>query len=426
MNHDLLRLRCHVQHYAWGDTDFIPALLGIDNPQREPYAELWMGAHSDLPAEADADGKWVPLNALIEASPEEVLGPAVTREFEGRLPYLLKVLSAKAPLSIQAHPSKNVAQEGFARENAAGVPLTARHRNYRDDNHKPELLTALTDFYGLRGFRPLREIARVLQQTPEFRTLMPGFEPTAACLKALYEKFMSLPQAEVDSILDPLVQRLKEADAKRPFTREELEYWVLKADRDYSTDGHRDRGLLSIYLLNLVHLRPGEAIYLPAGILHAYLEGSGMEIMASSNNVLRGGLTPKHVDVPELLATLTFEGGSAEIVRPAPIPDSREWRYATPAGEFELSRLEIGAGQPHENTAAHSAEIVILVAAEDDARVTVKSGDRSLELRRGDVFLAPFGTAYTVSAAGSATLYKATVPTACPPATRFKTAARAS
>jgi mannose-6-phosphate isomerase class I len=410
MNDRPFRLRCRVQHYGWGDTDFIPALLGIDNPEREPYAELWMGAHPDLPAEAEADGKWVPLNELIDASPEEVLGPAVTREFEGRLPYLFKVLSAKAPLSIQAHPSKDAAREGFARENAAGVPLTARHRSYRDDNHKPELLTALTDFYGLRGFRPLPEIARVLQQTPEFRELMPDFEPTPECGKTLYEKFMSLPQAEVDSIFDPLVQRLKEADAKRPFTRDELEYWVLKADRDYSTDGHRDRGLLSIYLLNLVHLQPGEAMYLPAGILHAYLEGSGMEIMANSNNVLRGGLTPKHADVPELLASLTFEGASAEILLPALVPDSREWRYETPAREFELRRLEIGAGQPHENSAGHSAEIVILVAAEDDARVTVESGDQSLELRRGDVCLAPFDTPYTVRAAGRATLYKATVP----------------
>jgi mannose-6-phosphate isomerase class I len=245
MKYGLLRLRCGVQHYDWGDTDFIPALLGIDNPEREPYAELWMGAHPDLPAEAEADGKWVPLNELIDASPDEVLGPAVTREFEGRLPYLFKVLSAKAPLSIQAHPSKDAAKEGFARENAAGVPLTARHRNYRDDNHKPELITALTDFYGLRGFRPLPEIARVLQQAPEFRELMPDFEPTPECVKTLYEKFMSLPQAEVDSVFDPLVRRLKEADAKRPFTRDELEYWVLKADRDYPTDGHRDRGLLS-------------------------------------------------------------------------------------------------------------------------------------------------------------------------------------
>ncbi|MHC4767355.1 MAG: mannose-6-phosphate isomerase, class I [Planctomycetota bacterium] len=414
MNCGLLRLRCRVQHYPWGDTDFIPALLGTDNPEREPHAELWMGAHPDLPAEADADGKWVPLDELIAASPDEILGPTVAREFEGRLPYLFKVLSAKAPLSIQAHPSEDAAREGFARENAAGVPLTAWDRNYRDDNHKPELIAAITDFYGLRGFRPLTEIARVLREVPEFRELMPGFEPEPECLRSLYERFMSLPQAEVDSILDPLVRRLREAEARVPFTRDQPEYWLLKADREHSKDGHRERGLLSVYLLNLVHLQPGEAMYLPAGVLHAYLEGSGVEIMANSNNVLRGGLTPKHVDVPELLAILKFEGGPAEILRPAIMPNGGEWRYETPAREFELRRVEIDNRQPHRNSADHSAEIVILVVAQQDARVTAESGSRSLQLRRGDVFLSPFGNPYTVKAGNPATLYKATVPTASP------------
>jgi mannose-6-phosphate isomerase class I len=414
MNYGLSKLRCRVQHYEWGDTDFIPALLRIENPEHKPCAELWMGAHPDLPAEAELDGEWVPLDQLIDASPEEILGPAVAREFEGRLPYLLKVLSAKSPLSIQAHPSKEAAREGFARENAAGIPLTASNRSYRDANHKPELIAALTDFYALRGFRPLPEIARFLRQAPELGELMSGFDPTAASLKALYERFMRLPQGEVDAILDSLVRRLEEADAKRPFHRDEPEYWVLRADRDHSRDGHRDPGLFSIFLLNLVHLHPGEAIYLPAGILHSYLEGSGIEIMANSNNVLRGGLTPKHVDVPELLATLRFEGGPAEILHPAPIPGRREWRYETPASEFELRRQEITAGEPHQSSADHSAEIAILVAAQEGARVTVESRDRSLELRRGDVFLAWFGTPYTLTAAAPATLYKATVPSASP------------
>ena len=414
MSSGLVRLRCRVQHYGWGDSDFIPALLGIDNPEHEPHAELWMGAHPDLPAEAEVGGRWVPLDELIAASPEEILGPAVAREFEGRLPYLFKVLSAKAPLSIQAHPSKDAAREGFARENAAGIPPTARDRNYRDDNHKPELIAALTDLYGLRGFRPLEEIARVLHQVPELCELMPGFEPTPACLEVLFERFMSLPQAAVDSILDPLVRRLAKAEATRAFTRDQPEHWVLKADGEYFAGGHRDRGLLSIFLLNLVHLRPGEAMFLPAGILHAYLEGSGMEIMANSNNVLRGGLTPKHVDVPELLAILRFEGEPAEVLRPTPMPGSREWKYQTPASEFELRRLEIDASRPHENGADHSAEIVILVAAEESARVTAESGGRSLELRRGNVLLASFGTPYTISADSAATFYKATVPAASP------------
>jgi mannose-6-phosphate isomerase class I len=225
---------------------------------------------------------------------------------------------------------------------------------------------------------------------------------------------MSLPQAEVDSILDPLVRRLREAEARVPFTRDQPEYWLLKADREHSKDGHRERGLLSVYLLNLVHLQPGEAMYLPAGVLHAYLEGSGVEIMANSNNVLRGGLTPKHVDVPELLAILKFEGGPAEILRPAIMPNGGEWRYETPAREFELRRVEIDNRQPHRNSADHSAEIVILVVAQQDARVTAESGSRSLQLRRGDVFLSPFGNPYTVKAGNPATLYKATVPTASP------------
>jgi mannose-6-phosphate isomerase class I len=414
MTYGVLRLRCRVQHYAWGDTEFIPALLGVPNLEGEPHAELWMGAHPDLPSEVEAGGEWVPLNRLIAEAPEAILGPVVTREFQGRLPYLFKVLSARTSLSIQAHPSKDAAREGFARENAAGVPLTGRNRSYRDDNHKPELMVALTDFYGLRGFRPLEEITRVLRQVPEFRDWIPGFEPTPEALQTLYGRLMGLPQAKVDAILDPLVQRLEQADAKHPFARDEPEHWLLEADRQHSGDGHRDRGLLSIPLLNLIHLRPGEAMYLPSGTLHAYLEGSGLEIMANSNNVLRGGLTPKHVDVPELLATLRFEGESAEILRPTTVPGCREWRYPTPAHEFELRRVEAAAGQPHQSGADHSAEIAILAVVGEDVRVSVESEERSLELRRGDVFLAPFGTPYAVDATGPATLYKATVPAARP------------
>ena len=220
----LLALHCHVQHYDWGSTDFIPALLGLENPENEPYAELWMGAHPDLPAETDVNGGRFPLDTMIESAPDEILGPAVAGAFEGRLPYLFKVLSAKAPLSIQAHPSKKSAEEGFERENRMGVPLTAKHRNYRDDNHKPELITALTDFYGLRGFRPLEEIAAVLRAVPEFGDRMPGFAPTPAGLEALYRKLMSLSQDEVDAVLDSLVERLKKAHAERPFCRDEREY----------------------------------------------------------------------------------------------------------------------------------------------------------------------------------------------------------
>ena len=409
MPSSLVRLRCGVQHYGWGDTEFIPSLLGIDNAERQPYAELWMGAHPDLPAGAEVGGRTVPLDALIRSAPAEVLGPTVAETFEGHLPYLFKVLSAGAPLSIQTHPSKAAARAGFAREDAAGIPRSAPHRNYRDENHKPELITALTDFYGLRGFRPLDEIAGVLRDVTELSPVMPDFAPTPACLRALYERFMALPQDAVDRILDPLVARLRDADRRQTFTRDQREYWVLRADRDYSKDGHRDRGLFSIYLLNLVRLAPGEAMFLPAGVLHAYLEGSGMEIMANSNNVLRGGLTPKHVDVPELIANITFEGASAEIIHPAEVA-SGEWVYRTPAREFELRRLEIVRDRPHACPAATSAEILILVTADTSAGVTVSSGDEAVSLERGDVLMAPHGVAYAISANAPATLYKAVVP----------------
>ena len=181
----LLPLESRVQHYRWGDPRFIPALLGIDNPQARPFAELWMGAHPDLPSEVILDGKRRRLDELIDASAEAMLGPSVAREFQNRLPYLAKVLSAALPLSVQVHPSKQSAEEGFARENAAGVPISAPTRNYRDDNHKPELIAALTDFHGLRGFRPLAQIARVLREVPEFRQLAPDFEPTPESLRVL-------------------------------------------------------------------------------------------------------------------------------------------------------------------------------------------------------------------------------------------------
>ena len=403
-------LHAGIQHYAWGDKIFIPDLLGIDNSEGKPFAEVWMGTHPDLPSKIEVNGRPVALDELLAESAAEVLGPEITREFAGQLPYLFKVLSAGAPLSIQTHPTKERAREGFAREDAAGISHSAGHRNYRDRNHKPELIAALTDFYGLKGFRPLPEIVRVLTEVPEFRSLGSGFEPTSAGLKSFYGKIMNLSRNRVDALLDPLLGRLTEADKKNAFTRADREYWILQADREYAKEGHRDRGIFSMYLLNLVHLEPGDAMYLPAGMLHAYLEGSGMEIMANSNNVIRGGLTAKHIDVPELLNNAIFEGSEPEILQPIQLPGSREWVFKTPVREFELRRIEVTEGQPHQNGADHSAEILILVDVNTGVRVMVTSGEQRLELPRGGAFLAPYGAAYTISTDRAAVLYKATVP----------------
>lgn len=415
----LLRLAADVQHYAWGDIHFIPSLLGMKNPDAVPYAELWMGAHPELPSRVLCDRGEIPLDHWIAESAEPVLGTAVATAFDRRLPYLLKVLSSAVPLSIQAHPAKRQAEEGFARENAAGIPLSANHRNYKDDNHKPELIAALTDFFALLGFRPLAEIARVLDQTPEFRRFAADFQPTPTSLKALYVKLMSLPPVEVDSLLEPLVHRLAEQQRQRqrqrekPFTRADREYWILRADQEFSGAGHRDRGLFSIWLLNLVRLRPGEALYLPAGVLHAYLEGSGIEIMANSNNVLRGGLTSKHVDVPELVRNVNFEGGEPQILHAVQRPGSPEWVYQTPAREFELRRVEVSKAQPYRTDGRHSADLLI-VTGEGDPEVTVTSADYMLRLKKGGIFLVPHGIEYGIQCDARATLYKATVPLRSP------------
>ena len=410
MRERILKLHCGVQHYDWGSTDFIPALQGIDNTGGKPYAELWMGAHPNLPAEVDLKGTRVPLDKFIEESPEEVLGLRVAKSFEGRLPYLFKVLSARLPLSIQTHPTKDAARQGFARENLAGVPLSAGHRNYRDENHKPELIVALTDFYALRGFRELADIGQTLDQIPEFGEFVQEFEPTSECLKALYHTFMGLPQERVDATLEPLVERLARANEARPFGRQDREYWVLKADRIYSVGGHRDRGLFSIYLLNLLHLQPEEAMYLPAGTLHAYLEGSGLEIMANSNNVLRGGLTPKHVDTAELIANVDFQADHSGILRASHRASRDDWVYRTEAREFELSRVELQSLHSHLARADQGAEILILVDCDPNGHVNITADGCLERLRCGGVLLVLQGVDYAMESAGKATVYKAAVP----------------
>ena len=398
-------LRPGVQHYAWGDADFIPALLGVDNPDGKPCAELWMGAHPGLPATAVVGEREVGLDRLLDEEGEAILGPRVAARFGG-LPYLFKVLAAARPLSVQVHPDRRQAEEGFARENAAGVAISAAHRSYRDPNHKPELIVALTDLYALRGFRPLDEIAAVLGETPELREFLPSFERTPAGLEDLYRTLMSLPGERSARVLTGLVERLREEDRASRFPEDDRRHWVLQAAAQHAPE---DRGLFSIFLLNLVRLRPGEALYLPAGVLHAYLRGAGVEIMASSDNVLRAGLTAKHVDVPELLRTVRFAGERPEVLEAVALPDGGEWVYPAPAEEFELRRLQFATATDRRSVFPVSAEVLLVAEVAPGARVTIAAGGGSLELSRGGVCLIPYRTPYQVRSSGSATIWKAGV-----------------
>ncbi len=411
----LVRLEGAVQHYDWGGRQFIPGLLGRGNPEARPFAELWLGAHPRAPAAAIVDGIPVGLDALTAAAPEAVLGEADARRFGGRLPYLFKVLDARTMLSLQAHPSLAQARAGYARENEAGIPLDAPTRTYRDDNHKPEVHAAITDFWMLHGFRPLEDIAAALEQTAELSRLAPGFRTLVrragedpgtrrALLRDLYRALMTLPQSEVDGMLDPLAARLERED---PGDRDRHDFWARRAASAFPLPGgHRDRGIAAIYLLNLVHLRPGQGTFQPAGTLHAYLEGTDVELMANSDNVLRGGLTPKHVDATGLLDTLSFTSGPPVVIEGRTV-SATERAYDAPVGEFLLSRIQPAPGVPHVETREHGADC--LVVLEGAARAV--SVDGTLPLPRGSALLAPAGIAYALEAAETPTVvWRARVP----------------
>ncbi len=411
----VLTLQGVVQHYDWGGFQYIPDLLGIENATRRPFAELWIGAHAKAPSMVELPTGLEPLDDLIAEEPEAILGPAARARFGGRLPYLFKILDVHKMLSIQAHPTLVQARAGFARENTAGIRLDAGDRNYKDDNHKPEIGVALTEFWMLHGFRPLEQIAETLAKTPELGTLMPDFSQRLAAaghdhdkrrtlLRELYSTVMTIPQEKVDSLLNPLLSRLQ---AGKTSGKDSADYWAVRAAENFPLpDGHRDRGIFSVYLLNLIHMQPGQGTFQPAGVLHAYLEGVNVELMANSDNVLRGGLTTKHVDVPELLNILTFEGGTPEVFDGHPV-SAHERVYRTPAEEFELRRIALPARGRYAGDATYGPKALLVLRG--SARLTAAS--RDITLGRGSIALVPSGTEFVLeTTAEDAVLFQAGLP----------------
>ncbi|ANY07582.1 mannose-6-phosphate isomerase, class I [Pseudonocardia sp. HH130630-07] len=367
-----------IRTYAWGSRTVIAELLGDVVPAPHPQAEMWLGAHPAASSTVPDGGGRRPLHRLIADDPIAALGSGRDR-WAGRLPFLLKVLAAEEPLSLQAHPSLEQAREGWERENAAGIAVDARDRNYRDANHKPELICALTDFVALVGFRePVRtvELLRSLD-VPElgaYTELLAG-QPGPDGLRALFTTWITLPQ----SVLDALVPALQEG-AVRLLERGAGD-WTGEAKMvlDLSERYPGDAGVLAALLLNRVDLVPGEALFLPAGNLHAYLSGAGIELMANSDNVLRGGLTPKHVDVPELLRVLDFAAPPPAVRRPAPEPSAAGWqRYEVPVEEFLLRRADTG-GRDKLDVPGTGARILLCTSGS----AAVEAQGTEIELPRG-------------------------------------------
>jgi len=323
----MLKLNNSLQNYAWGSKTALTELYGIQNPSQQPMAELWMGAHPKSSSTVEINGKQQSLRELIEADKTGLLGEKVAARF-GELPFLFKVLCAEQPLSIQVHPGKPAAEAGFERENRAGVAIDAPERNYKDANHKPELVYALTPFLAINGFRPLTEIVSLLQPVAGAHPIIAHFlqQPDEANLATLFSTLLSLQQEEKSRAIDILKATLHGQQGEPWQTIERIAAWYPD-----------DSGLLSPLLLNVIELQPGEAMFLFAETPHAYLHGVALEVMANSDNVLRAGLTPKHIDVPELMANVKFTSRAQESLLTTPVQHGDTLDFPVPVDDFAFS-----------------------------------------------------------------------------------------
>ncbi|MEQ1963681.1 mannose-6-phosphate isomerase [Xenorhabdus khoisanae] len=383
----MLKMTNNIQHYDWGSKTALTDIYGIENPDNQPMAELWMGAHpkcSSLVTDPET-GETIALNTLIAKEPEKYLGEAVARQFQ-RLPFLFKVLCAAQPLSIQVHPDKTSAEVGFAKENAQGIPLDSAQRNYKDDNHKPELVYALTPFKAMNAFRPLSEIAQLLENIsaahPDIQTFIQ--HPTEQNLSFLFAQLLNM-QGES--------KRLAIAVLKSALNSHQGEPWdTIRKMTSFYPD---DNGLFSPLLLNVVELKPGQAMFLYARTPHAYLEGVALEVMANSDNVLRAGLTSKHIDVPELMANLDFIPKCADTLLTVPKQEKDALNYPVPVNDFHFSVYAVSK-QPItlEN---HSASVLFC----SEGQVVINADEQQLRLFSGEsIFLSATEKTVIVSGDG--------------------------
>lgn len=390
-----------IQNYAWGSHTAIARLVGEAAPSEKPQAEMWMGAHPKAPSRVWHQERWQRLDKLIASHPLEILGARVMEKFGHRLPFLFKVLAAGQPLSIQAHPDSRQAREGFERENRAGIALDAPHRNYKDDQHKPECICALTPFWGMCGFRSaaaIKALASPVWPTGQRAGLeLLAKDPDSAGIKEFFDYLMGMDPLTRSALVDHVVDRASAGEDK------DAAYgWILRLNAQYP----RDIGVLAPLLLNTIQLQPGQALFLPAGQLHAYLEGLGMELMANSDNVLRGGLTPKYVDVPELLSVLDFEPFRVEILQPLDSSPA-ENIYASSVEEFVLSVFHTSNSDPFHCTDRPPGP-QILFCLQGAAEIQWPQSKSWMNVDKGQAIFIPHCVSeYTLR--GQAQFYKAAV-----------------
>lgn len=399
----MLRLTNPVRDYAWGSPTAIPDLLG-HAPTGRPAAELWLGAHPAAPSVVGDGAEARRLDAVIAADPAGTLGDDVVARFGPALPYLMKVIAADKPLSLQVHPTREHAESAYEAEDRAGVPVDAPHRNYRDRNHKPELVYALTRFEAMCGFRAPRRAAELLAglDAPLARTLAADLraDPTSGGIRTAFRHLLepaTRPNADAVAAVAQACSRRLERGSPSP-----------RADRTVAALAAQypdDPGVVTSLLLNPVTLQPGDAMFVPAGGVHAYLSGVAVEVMASSDNVLRAGLTTKHVDVDELLLNVDYVAAPPIRVAPEVFHGATKVFYA-PVDDFELSVTEVADDDTLHPLPGRGPRVLLCL----DGRVTlVGAGGQRLVLGRGESAFVPSGDG-PVSACGSGVVAQADVP----------------
>lgn len=395
----LYRLTNPIQDYVWGSTTSMSELFGIANDEGKPQAEMWMGAHPNGCSTVEKDGKTTLLSDLVSANPEQVLGEKVYQRFGAELPYLLKILAAAKPLSIQVHPEKSRAAAGFARENGMGLAANAANRNYKDGNHKPELVYALTPYKAMNGFRVIEETVALFEQAevPVLDDMVAELKanPDAEHLEVFFKSLLSMEGELKDKALDQLMTGIDAKGSGATAVTEAAAKFAFATIKDFAEEYPGDVGLFSPLMLNLIVLQPGEAMFLHAETPHAYLNGTGIEIMANSDNVLRAGLTPKYMDIPELVANTQFTPIQYKDLRTAPVVAGGTNQFPVPVDDFAIEVTDID-GQIVENK-VDSAEIILCLKGE----VAITCHGQSLTLRPAEsAFIEARAGAYQCEGSG--------------------------
>ena len=389
----MIELKGVVKDYAWGGYCYIPMLLD-SVPEGKPSAEYWLGEHPCGTATLSNGKK---LSEFIDYDPKSVLGEEVCKEYANRLPYLLKVLDVREPLSIQVHPTLEQARAGYDREERDNVP--ANLRNYKDNNHKPELMLALSDFYLLHGFAHKETAIKNLSRFASTKDLAKKYAEEG--LNKFVGYIFGLSKEALDKLLAPVVDENKGDYQSSKISRRDPLFWIVRAGlRARECGQNLDAGLIMVLIMNLMYVKDGDVVFQGAGIPHAYLEGQNIELMANSDNVIRGGLTPKLVDVKELLKIVKFEEITPKTLVSAKTADGGE-EYNVPVKDFRLTKYVLKTNQKFSVPKDKSACIWLAVSGE------FKLDENNRYYGKGKALLQKANETCTIEAVNDVVLYKA-------------------